>query len=664
MRGAPGLLEKVPISPRGQVLPRFPLVLLLLAILAFGVARPARAEDPAACLAAAKTGWSAPEAWVWGQICAGKPADFVAGLAGTPSANDLSARFMSALLFDPELRNQVPHYGVHIAGAYFGDALALGNAAPGFELALERSDFQGNVDFHGLSDAEEVSFAGSRFASLLDLDGAKFGANLKFNDGAEAAYISMVRTTIGGSADLNTITVSRGLNLERLSVAHNLSIRGSHLPGISLLGASVTGDLTLRDSTITGWAWLENLQIGSDLFLQNAKWEHADLPGSTIAGNLLMTGISLTGPLNMKGIKVGGDLAMDGKAEFKAIALQDGDIGYNLRLDSSHIAGLLSAPAIHVGHLLALGPLSTFDGEVRLEYARIDGGIVMTHSTFAKAVNLDGITIGQSLQITDDARIVGALQMTFAHVGANVDLTAGSFNSVDLTGTTIGAEIRLASKGYATIAWGPKAHLILRNVSAKALQDLPDAWPTELDLEGFTYQQLGGYRQASGADDVTARDASTFVDWLAKQPVYSPQPYRTLSDVLRTAGYADKAKQVLYAGSLREWHNATGIAWVWQAMRWAIIGFGLYPQRAGIWILVLVPLGAFVFGFDPAVRLRAMRFVDRLFYSFDALLPFVTLRIEHAAFDLQSWPKYYLYFHKVMGYVLIAFLLAALTGTS
>src|ERR1700687_5798644 len=54
MRGGPGLLEKVPISPRGQVLSRFPLVLLLLAILAFGTARPAQAEDPAACLAAAK----------------------------------------------------------------------------------------------------------------------------------------------------------------------------------------------------------------------------------------------------------------------------------------------------------------------------------------------------------------------------------------------------------------------------------------------------------------------------------------------------------------------------------------------------------------------------------------------------------------------------------
>ena len=178
---------------------RYPLALGLVALLiAFaGTGRSAHGEDTAACLAAAKPGWKASEVWAWSQICAGKQADFASGDPGMPAfANDISAKFMNALLFDPAVRDQVPHYGVHIAGAHFADALSLGNAAPGFELALERSDFLGNVDFHGLSDSDDVSFAGSRFTSLLDLDGAKFGANLKFNDGAEVAYLSLVRTSI------------------------------------------------------------------------------------------------------------------------------------------------------------------------------------------------------------------------------------------------------------------------------------------------------------------------------------------------------------------------------------------------------------------------------------------------------------------------------------
>ena len=117
---------------------------------------------------------------------------------------------------------------------------------------------------------------------------------------------------------------------------------------------------------------------------------------------------------------------------------------------------LLTMPAVHIGHLLALGRAAIFDDEVSLPYAKVDGGMVLSQSKFAKGVDLDGITIGQSLSITEDASIVGPLSMTFAHIGANLDLTAGRFNSVDLTGSTIGAEIRLASKGYAAITWGPQ----------------------------------------------------------------------------------------------------------------------------------------------------------------------------------------------------------------
>jgi hypothetical protein len=343
------------------------------------------------------------------------------------------------------------------------------------------------------------------------------------------------------------------------------------------------------------------------------------------------------------------------------VSLPDADIGYSLRLDGAAVAGRLALSAAHIGHVLSLGRGARFDEAVDLAYVKVEGAVLMNGASFAKGADLDGAAIGQGLSITEGTRMAGLLRMTFAKVGSNLDLTGGSFDSVDLTGTGIGAEIRLASRGYAAIAWRPAARLVLRNVSAQALQDLPDAWPTTLDLEGFTYQRLGGYRE-SDSNDVAGRSAQSFIDWLAKQKQYSPQPYRTLSDVLRAAGFPVKAKEVLYAGYLREWDKAKGLAWVWQGMRWAIIGFGLYPQRSAIWIAVLVSLGAIIFSFEPQLRLRAMRPGDRVIYSLDALLPFVTLRAEHNSFDLQAWPKYYLYFHKVMGYVLIAFLLSAVTS--
>ena len=59
-----------------MVPPRIALVLLAL----FALAGPARAEEASGCLAGAKPGWSPPESWVWGQICAGKPADLMYAL--------------------------------------------------------------------------------------------------------------------------------------------------------------------------------------------------------------------------------------------------------------------------------------------------------------------------------------------------------------------------------------------------------------------------------------------------------------------------------------------------------------------------------------------------------------------------------------------------------
>jgi hypothetical protein len=635
------------------------LILALSLALAVSISN-ARAQGAGDCRAAARIGWSAEESWTWQQVCAGEMADLEKGFPNDAAPRRLSAAFLSSLLFDSKLKSLIPHNGVHIAGARIAEPLRLGDAAPGFELALERIGFLDDVDLHGLQASDDVSFAGSRFIGSLDMEGASFGGNLRLAGAVVAGELSLVGARIGGSANLDRIGVAKGLNLERIAVAHNLLLRHAALPGVDLLGGSVKADLLLRDSSISGWAWLENLDIGSDLFMERARLERTDLPGARIGGNLVMTGASIDGPADLRGIKIGQDLLMDG-AGFRSVAMPDADIGYNLRFDGSRVAEAISMPSGHVGHTLSMGQLGSFDGHVDLGYVRVDGGVRLTRSIFAGGVGLDGAVIGQDFSVTEGALISGLLRMTFARVGANVDLTGGSFDSVDLTGTIVGAEIRLASRGYAAIAWRPAAKLVLRNVSAKALQDLPDAWPTTVDLEGFTYQQLGGYRE-SQSNDVAARSAQSFIAWLAKQPQYSPQPYRTLAEVLRGAGFPDKAKQVLYAGFLREWRGLAGLAWFWQGLRWAIIGFGLYPQRSAIWILILVPLGAIIVGFEPQVRLRRMRLIDRLIYSLDALLPFVTLRQEHNAFDLQSWPKYYLYFHKVMGYVLIAFLLSAVTS--
>ena len=85
---------------------------------------------------------------------------------------------------------------------------------------------------------------------------------------------------------------------------------------------------------------------------------------------------------------------------------------------------------------------------------------------------------------------------------------------LDLTETRIESELRLASGSQQPI-WGDSARLILRNARVGAMQDAREAWPKHLDLEGLTYERLGGFG-ADPQEAVGQRGSQWFVDWLAR----------------------------------------------------------------------------------------------------------------------------------------------------
>lgn len=51
-----------------------------------------------------------------------------------------------------------------------------------------------------------------------------------------------------------------------------------------------------------------------------------------------------------------------------------------------------------------------------------------------------------------------------------------------------------------------------------------------------------------------------------------------------------------------------------------------------------------------------------LWYSLDMLLPVIRLREKHYEVDLEGGVRYYFYVHKVVGYLLMFFVVAGLTG--
>jgi hypothetical protein len=117
-----------------------------------------------------------------------------------------------------------------------------------------------------------------------------------------------------------------------------------------------------------------------------------------------------------------------------------------------------------------------------------------------------------------------------------------------------------------------------------AIQDLPNSWPDKLDLNGFTYRNLGGL-SGPGLDAMINRKAEWFEDWLRKQCSYSPAPYQQLASVLREQGRPDVADEVLYAGKQRERAQSSSLSWIGLTLSWLFIGYGYHKFNSAYWAL-------------------------------------------------------------------------------
>jgi hypothetical protein len=229
---------------------------------------------------------------------------------------------------------------------------------------------------------------------------------------------------------------------------------------------------------------------------------------------------------------------------------------------------------------------------------------------------------------------------------------------------------------------GQGAKLVLCNTRVGALQDEPMAWPQQLDLDGFSYERLGGFGAAPEAA-VGRRGSKWFIEWLARDEPHTPPPYYQCARVLREMGHPEMADDVLYAGRERErkevWQSAKSVrdyarsAGLWLLKSTVGYGYGYRYFRALEWVLIFVLLGIVVLllfsGADKVagtIIWTAQGVFSHLLalslYSLDLLLPIVELHKPNDDIMLDGVARYYFAFHRLMGYVLASFLVAGLTG--
>jgi len=306
--------------------------------------------------------------------------------------------------------------------------------------------------------------------------------------------------------------------------------------------------------------------------------------------------------------------------------------------------------------------------EVDLISAEIGSNLGMDGSAFAGKVNMDSPEVEGNLFMRSVTAFTKPLTLIFARIGGTLDLSASTFSSLDLTGTVIQGELRLGSGQHAPTQWqrgseesNGKPILILRNTQVGALQDLPDAWPDRLELDGFTYDRLGGFARG-GPSDIASRDLSWFLTWLQKQENHSPQPYQQLADIMRKAGQEDRANKTLRAGQERGREEAEGIRWLWLTLlKWVIgYGYGYGNFYSLLWVAVFVVIGSLVLKFNTTARVRGIWW--RTFYSFDMILPLIRLDERNYKIALEGFARFYFYIHITIGYLLATFFVAGISG--
>lgn len=354
-----------------------------------------------------------------------------------------------------------------------------------------------------------------------------------------------------------------------------------------------------------------------------AEFAVVDLLGAKIDGQLAMSGSKFTGPLRIENLQVGMNVVMGPNGVFNAVLIRAANIADQLAMDGAR-----------------------FTGTLRMDSLRVRNHVFM-----------------RGVEITTPG---SEIDLVASEIGGSLEIRNSLLSSLNLTDTKIGGELVLGLKGSSLLKWQPNSRLVLHNTEVGSLQDTRDVWPSYLELDGFRYGILGGIDPEVN-DHPADRDTAWYINWLGRQTRYSPQPYEYLAGVLRRAGHQGKANEILYAAKNRELENAKSFTeWTKLFFLWLTIGYGYKYWMTVGWFLLLLGIGTFVYIPPPlATHAGKDKLCDRVFFSFDMLVPIIELDKRHRADyapGLTRYRRIYFYVQTILGYVLAVYLIAGISG--
>jgi hypothetical protein len=602
-------------------------------------------------------------------VCAGELADFHSDDA--PPRRFISKRFLEKVLLRDPYRSLLGDAPVAIAGAQFG-TLDFHNTTFSRSFSLDHSTFDGPADFtaadvrtfscYGCVFRKGIVFANSKAvnvflidtsATAIDISGAQVTGVLDLS-ADESGVAKSINAASGSMLYLDDVEAS-GLR------AMLVDVRRRHLGTVDFGAAHISGNL-LMSGVVAKQVVLIESRIDETLNLTHVDSNVIDLRSAVVGRSLLLTEI-VAGRIKADAIDVGQDVLLTGAD---------------------------SATKPRRGR-----PCSGHDriGWIDLSGARVAGSLDASQTRLGR---LDARSAFVRLNVALEESCVNVADLSHVHAGGDLYVIGSSLSTLLISGATV--EGLLVLDTMKRHMWSPPGSFVLRDASVRVIEDrtdgdceepLCDPWPegcldkspqqcVDLDLRGFTYSTLGirsgGVLAIKGTrtvlqpiGDMAERRISRWRNILNRTP-YSQQPYEQLASVLKSSGRPETATAVLYESKNRE--AATVPWWSWRyaylMLTKALIGYGYYPMLATAWAVAIIGLGVFVLERTGQHRrlphAREPRFVGELVYSFDVLIPLITLRKADDEVVLHGFARYYFYAQKIFGYLLATFLLAGLSG--
>jgi hypothetical protein len=261
----------------------------------------------------------------------------------------------------------------------------------------------------------------------------------------------------------------------------------------------------------------------------------------------------------------------------------------------------LNADTIKVRGYIFLRHGFSAEGQVNLLNADVGGDIECDKGSFknpsdhdaASVLCLDGANVRGCVVFGEEFEAEGEVQISRAQIRGQLVC-----DKARIKGRFIAQGTSVAGGFFWTNIIEPeRTKLDLINTCIDALVDDAQSWPArgKLKIDGLTYDRF--------SSAPTPKSARARLDWLSRQEVFAPQPYRQLARILRNNGDDLGARRVLCEmEQLRREHEYVSRNWflrfwnsVWSGTLRGTIGFGFHPARALWWLAALTILGTLIF---------------------------------------------------------------------